>query len=136
MKIIVIFYSYTGHTRKIAQDMASKENADIYEIKERKLRNKFNAYVFGSFQAMKQKKADIAPINIDLQLYDKIIIMMPIWAGFPAPSINNVIEILPAGKEVEVISISASGSSRCSEKIKNDIQSKVGKTINYIDIKA
>ena len=137
MKTTVIFYSYTGHTKKLAQDMADKENADIYEIKEKKSRSKFNAYVFGSFQAMKQKKSDIENIDIDLQLYDKIIIMMPIWAGHPAPAINNVFEILPAGKDVEVIAVSASGnSSGSSAKVKDDIQSRVGKTITYTDIKA
>ena len=40
MKTIVVFYSYTGHTRKLAQDKATKEGADIYEIKEKKLRSK------------------------------------------------------------------------------------------------
>ena len=115
--------------------MAEKETADIYEIKEKKSRNIFSAYVFGCFQAMKQKKSDIEPIDIDLQLYDRIIVMAPIWASFPAPAINNVIEILPTGKEIEFIAVSASGSSK-SEKVKDDIQNKVGKAIDYKDIKA
>ena len=135
MKTIIIFYSHTGHTRKIAQELADKETADIYEVKEKKSRNIFNAYVFGSFQAMKQKKSDIEPIDIDLQLYDRIIVMAPIWASFPAPAINNVIGILPAGKDIEFIAVSASGSSK-SEKVKDDIQNKVGRAIDYKDIKA
>jgi len=117
--------------------MANKENAEIYEVKEKKLRNKFNAYVFGSFQAMKQKKTDIEHIDVDLQLYDRIIIITPIWAGFPAPAINNLFEILPKGKDIEFIAVSGSGnSSGSSEKTKDKIQHIVGKTIKYTDIKA
>ena len=108
MKTLIIYYSYTGKTRAIAEELAKKESADIVEVKEKKTRSKFNAYVFGCFAAMRQKKADLEPFNIDFSVYKKIIIAMPIWAGSPAPPFNNIIELLPNDKTIELIMTSGS----------------------------
>lgn len=137
MKTLVIFYSYTGKTRELASKKAAETGADIIEVKERKKRSKFNAYVVGCFQAMKQKKAIIEPIDTDLNAYEKIIILMPIWAGHPAPAFNNIIEILPAGRQVELIMTSGSGNSGSSaEKIKAMIKVRGCEVVKYIDVKS
>lgn len=137
MKTLVIFYSYTGKTRELASKKAVELGADIIEVKETKKRGKINAYVVGCFQAMKQKKATIEPIDTDLNTYEKIIIMMPIWAGHPAPAFNNIASILPAGKQVELIMTSGSGNSGGSaEKTKALIKASGCKVTEYIDVKS
>ncbi len=136
MKQLVIFYSYSNKTREIATELAKRENADIIEVKEVKKRSTINAYVLGSFAAMKQKKANIEAFNTDLSSYDKITIAMPLWAGFPAPAMNNIIDLLPSGKDVEVIITSGSGdSSKSADKTKELINQKRCKVISYKDIK-
>lgn len=137
MKTLVIYYSYTGKTRKAAEDLAKKESADLIEVKEQKPRSKFNAYVFGSFAAMGQKQAEIMPLHCDFSLFEKIIIVMPIWAGYPAPAMNNIIGLLPSGKEIELVFTSGSGkSSGSAEKTKALITAKGCAVTNYTDIKA
>ena len=135
MKILVIFYSYTNHTRELAQDKAKAENADVCEVKEIKPSGKLKTYTLGSFAAMKQKKAAIEPITADLNQYDKLIIMAPIWAGMQAPAMNNILEMLPSGKEVEVILVSASGTSRAIENIRSTVESKGCKLVKCEDVK-
>lgn len=136
MKTLVIYYSYTGKTKRIAEDTAKKVNADIIELKEKKSRSKFNAYLFGSFAARGQKQAELQHFDPDFSAYDKIIISMPIWAGYPAPPINNIINLLPEGKQIELIMTSGSGSSKgSSDKTKALIEARGCNVVNYKDIK-
>jgi len=95
MKTVVIYYSYTGNTRKLAAKMAKKQGAVLIEVKEKKMHSKFSAYVFGSFVAMRQKKSAIEPIQCNFSNYEKITIAMPVRAGYPALPMNNIIELLP-----------------------------------------
>lgn len=116
MRTAVIYYSFTGKTAAIAEETARLENADRIELEDRKKLNLFMAYVIGSFKAMKQKKTKLKPFSIDFGQYDRIIIAMPVWASMPAPAINNLIEILPNGKSVELILSSAGGDSKDASK--------------------
>jgi hypothetical protein len=141
MSTIVIYYSYTGNTKKYAEDLANEcdslcgENADILELQYAKPLSKPKAYALGSFAAMRRKCAELKPLGCDLAKYDKIIIAMPIWASHPAPPINNVIAALPSGKDVELIMISASGNSGNADKTKALIEAKGCTVTKYADVK-
>lgn len=137
MKTVVIYYSYTGNCKKIAENIAKKDNAQLVALKETKKRNKFNAYVIGSFSAMKQKETNLEPISVDLNNFDEIEIVMPLWAGHPAPAMNNIIALLPRDKEVSVTIVSGSGNSGNSkENIARQITMKDSMLVFYQDIKA
>ena len=137
MKTLVVYYSYTGKTKKIAQDLAKEKGAEIIELQEKAKRSKFNAYVFGSMAARGQKSVELQNDKIDFSAFDSIVIAMPIWAGYPAPAINNIIQALPGGKKIELIMISGSGSSKGSaEKTKALIEAKGCSVEKYQDIKS
>ena len=78
-------------------------DADLIEVKEKRNRSTFNAYVCGSLAARRQKKTEIKEVTFDLSEYAKVIVAVPIWAGFPSTPFNNILELLPAGKEIELI---------------------------------
>ena len=137
MKTLVVYYSYTGKTKKIAEDIANEKNADSIELLEKTKRSVFNAYVRGSMAARGQKPVELQNENIDFSVYDNIIIAMPIWAGYPAPAINNIICALPAGKKVELVMVSGSGSSQGSApKTKVLVEAKGCTVEKYQDIKS
>jgi flavodoxin len=135
MKTLIIYYSYSGKTKSFAEEKAHDLDAKACQVMEKKARSKFNAYVFGSHAAMRQKQSDIIPLDVDLMDYDKIIIAGPIWAGLPAPAVNSIISLLPAGKEVEVYSTSGSGKSKGQEKVKNLILERGCSFSGYHDVK-
>lgn len=137
MKTLVIFYSHTGKTKKVAAERAKKENADLFEVKLKKPYSKLGAYLKGALAAMKQKSVEVSEIKCNFNDYDKIIIAMPIWASFPAPPINNIVKLLPAGKDVELIMISSSGNSAKSSAQTKELVTKQGcKVVGYTDIKS
>lgn len=136
MKTAVIYYSYTGKTRALAEKKAHKANADIIEIKDKKRRSTVEAYVLGSLAARRQKKTDIAEAAADFSSYEKIIVAVPLWAGFPAPAFNNILELLPNGAEIELILTSGSGNSGGSKEKSIALAAAKGiKIVKYQDVK-
>ena len=136
MKTLVIYYSYSGKTKEVAENLAEKESADLIEVKETTIRSKIKAYSLGCIAAVKRKQVDLQPFDSDFSVYDKIIIAMPIWAGHPAPAINRVISMLPEGKMVGLVMTSGSGNSKKSEAGTKDlIQARGCNVVSYRDVK-
>lgn len=136
MKTLIIFYSYTNHTKKLAKELAGKESADIMEIKDKKRPGKLKAYSFGCFAAMRGKPWPIQNLDKDLKLYDRLILLSPVWAGNPPPFVYALLENLPGGKTISVKMVSASGKSNCRERLNEYIKSKGSTFESFEDIKA
>jgi flavodoxin len=136
MKTLVLFYSFSGNTRKLATQKATEAGADIEEVIEIKKMSVLKAYIIGAYRAMKRKKTEIQPIKSQLNSYEKIIIMAPVWAANPAPVFNSIIDQLPAGKKIELVMVSAgSGTKKSAEGTKNLITAHGCEVTDYIDIK-
>ncbi len=116
MKTAIIYYSFKGSTRKLAQQKAKELSADIFEVKERIKRNTFTALLFGCPLSLNRKTVKIEPLNIDFSLYDKFIVFSPVWAGYPACAFNSILELLPKGKVVDVVLCSAGGQTPDSKE--------------------
>ena len=136
MKTIVLYYSFSGKTKMLAVQKASELGADIEEVSEKKKPSFLKALAAGTFRARKRKKAEIQPVKADLSGYDQIIIMAPVWAGYPAPAFNNIIELLPPGKKVELFLTSASSGTKGSvEGSKALVTGRGCEVTGYTDIK-
>jgi flavodoxin len=136
MKTLVVYYSLSGRTKKAAIEKAEKEGADLLEVRKKKPYSVFSAYIFGARAAMTQKTVEIEEPNCDFAEYDKIILAAPIWGGSPAPPINSIIQMLPAGKDVEFLLTSGGGdSSKSAAKTKELVTKKGCNVVGYTDIK-
>lgn len=136
MKTAVLYYSYTGKTRALAEKRAGEEGAELIEVRERKPRSTLGAYVMGSLAARRRKKAEILPVSRDLSAFDRFLILIPLWAGFPAPPFNNMLDLLPKGSEVELVITSGSENSGGSkEKTIALAAAKDIKIVKYQDVK-
>jgi len=135
MKTLVLYYSYSGNTKKIAEELAQKECADIEEIKDKKRPGKLKVYTAGIIAVMRNKSWSIQPLSVDLAAYDRIILLAPVWADSPPPPVGSALELLPEGKTVAVKMISASGKSGCVSKLEEKIKSKGSVMESFEDIK-
>jgi len=89
MKTLVVYYSRTGTTRKLAETLAGALGADIEEIRERKDRRGplgFLAALFGSFR---RAASPIEPIDRDLRQYELVVVGTPVWAGSMAGPVRT-----------------------------------------------
>lgn len=91
MKKLVVFYSYTGHTKMIAESIQRKLNCDILEIKPVKPYSTDYQTVVDEEQNNSSvgKTPDIQKIDKNLNDYDEIIIGTPVWWYTIAPVIRT-----------------------------------------------
>ena len=136
MSQLIIYYSYSGKTKKIAEDLAKRESADIFEIKDLRPVGKLKAYTAGIFAAAKGKAWQIKPPDIDIASKDKIIMLAPVWANNPPPAFFAILEYLPSGKPVSIKMVSASGRSNCKSRLETIIENKGCTLESFEDIKA
>lgn len=81
MKSLVAYYSRTNITKKLAEDIASKTNADIEEIIPKANYQGKLGYARGGKHAMSEKIVDIEKTKFDPADYDVVYIGGPVWAG-------------------------------------------------------
>jgi len=137
MDTLVIYFSYTGKTKLLAERKAQELYADILPLTLKKRKGALWAYTAGCFAAMKRKTAELNDFVCDFSKYKKFIIAMPIWAGMPAPAMNNIVPLITAGSEVELIFTSGSGDSKKSGKRYTNLFAVNGVTVTGVtDIKA
>ncbi|MDR0974701.1 MAG: hypothetical protein LBL80_03300 [Ruminococcus sp.] len=131
----VVYYSFTGNSRKKAEEFAKASGSDLIEITMKKPYGKLSSFLKGCPKAIARKSV---PINIggDIKKYDSFTVFMPVWAGHPAPPFNSLLEALPKGSSVELYLCSGGGETTTSEKTKAFCESFDIKLNGYKDIKA
>jgi flavodoxin len=81
MKILVVYYSRSGRSRKVAQVIAQTLNADLQEITPLKGYKGLFGFIRAGFQATRGKTPAIKPMEKDWSAYDLIVFGTPIWAS-------------------------------------------------------
>lgn len=129
MKTAILYYTFGGSTKKEAERLSQELNAPSHRVFERHKRGLIRAFIPGCLQAMKRKAVKIKPISVDLGEYDRIVIGAPVWAAFPAPAFNSMVNILPAGKEVELFFCEAGNDPLADEAGTTELIKKRGCTV-------
>lgn len=80
MKVLVVFYSRTGTTRKVAESISRILGCDVEEIFDTKNRSGIWGYLMAGRDAMLGRLTVIREIKKDPALYDIVIIGTPVWA--------------------------------------------------------
>lgn len=91
MKTLVVYYSRTGITRKVAAEIAQRLGADLEEIIDLKARRGAWEYLKAGRDAMKRVPAEIGEIKYDPSAYELVAIGTPVWAGNMACAIRTYI---------------------------------------------
>ena len=91
MKSIVIYYSYGGNTRHVAEKVAAAIGADLAEIET--VKPYTGSYDHVVEQGQKEVNSGFQPkirqINTDLSKYDTVILGTPVWWYTFAPAMNS-----------------------------------------------
>jgi flavodoxin len=116
MREVIVYFTFGGSTKKEAERLAKEREAPAFRVMEARSRSLLASFIPGGSQAIQRKSVEIRPLDADLRQYDRIIIGCPVWGGYPAPAFNSILELLPAGREVEVFLCSGGGDTQKSRE--------------------
>jgi flavodoxin len=88
---LVVFYSRTGNTKKVAESIASEFQCDLEEIVDLKKRGGLLGYMKSGRDAMRRKETEIQEVRKNPGDYDLVIVGTPIWGGQMAPAVRTYI---------------------------------------------
>ena len=136
MNKLIVYFSYTGNTRMIANKIKEKLDCDILEIETVKPYSKDYDTVVNDEQNSEASKhlPDIKDIDVDIQKYDEIIIGTPVWWYRPAPAIRTFLTKYDlTGKTIIPFATNAGWLGRTFNEIKKICEnSKVEKEMNIV----
>jgi flavodoxin len=90
-KILVAYYSLTGHTKQVAEELATLLNADVDRILDRKARGGILNFLPAGRDALKAVETEIT-VDRDPGEYDLVVAGTPIWAGTMAPAVRTYLK--------------------------------------------
>ena len=81
MKKLVVYHSYTGNTKRIAEMIQRQLNCDILELQPKVPFSTDYQEVVDEYQnnSISNKEVEINDIDLNLEIYDEIIIGTPVW---------------------------------------------------------
>lgn len=90
-KVLVLYYSQTGNTKMVAEEIANRLGADIEAIEcVNPYDGDFQSTIERCMQEREQQlKPVIQPIQADLSKYDVIFLGYPVWFGTYAPPVDT-----------------------------------------------
>ncbi len=89
MKALVVYYSRTGTTKKVAEVISKALDSDIEEVIDMKDRRGAKGYVIAGKDAATKQLTEIKNSKKDISLYGIVIIGTPVWAFTMAPAIRT-----------------------------------------------
>lgn len=120
MSKLIVYFSYTGNTRMIAEKIRERLNCDILEIKTVIPYSKDYDTVVNDEQNGEASNhlPEIQDINIDLSKYDEIILGTPVWWYRPVPAIRTfLIKNDLSGKTIKPYATNAGWLGRTFKEI-------------------
>ncbi len=124
-KILVVYYSFEGNTRFIAEAIAKELGADIQELKPVKdLKSKgFSKYVWGGRQVMARKEPELMPLEKNPDDFDVIFVGTPVWVYTYAPALRSFFTRYPLkGKRVGLFMCHGGGPKEAMAKLAAEVK--------------
>ena len=81
MKALIVYFSRTGRTRKVAEAIASLTGSDLEEIREKRGRGGPLGWLRSGMESTRGLLPNIEPLGKDPASYDLVVIGTPIWAS-------------------------------------------------------
>jgi flavodoxin len=123
MAIRIAYFSWKGHTEKVATALAQRVHAELVRIEPLK---EFNI-ALGGMKAFLAKRAPIKPCKTDLAGIDMLIIATPVWSGKVPPYVNEYLSAVTGGegKPFHVLAeMGGRGSESAIAAVKKQLEKK------------
>ena len=92
MKSIVLYFTRSGNSKRIAQKIAEKAGCGLSQITDEKNWKGLFGFLRGGFYASTFRKTNpVLSPDVNFSAYDRIAIVGPVWAGSAAPAVFSLL---------------------------------------------
>jgi len=91
-KVLVVFFSRSGTTRRLAEHIARATHADVEEIREPRSRRGILGWLRSGYEGTYRRSAKILPLRRNPQDYDLVYVGSPTWNGSLASPVRGFLE--------------------------------------------
>ncbi|MDD5431596.1 MAG: NAD(P)H-dependent oxidoreductase [Candidatus Omnitrophica bacterium] len=139
MKSAIVYYSYSGNTRKVAEALAMYllQFGSVEQI-ELKAPDESKSFLGQCKRAFSHTKAKLEETNYDLSGYDLICFGSPVWAFGPAPAINTYLAKCTGVENKQVVIFttygSGAGKQRCMDYMRESLAAKGVKELQQFSV--
>ena len=91
-RVLVVYYSRTGNTERVARDLAARLDADLEKINDEAKRSGFLGYISAVYDSIRNVAAVIAEPQKDSADYSITVVGTPVWAGRMTPAVRGYLE--------------------------------------------
>lgn len=88
---LIVCYSHTGVTERVAKALAHRLGADLELVKDMRPRQGFSGYLRSVWEALRRCPAAILPPRHDPAHYPFIVLGTPVWAGHMSAPMRSYI---------------------------------------------
>jgi flavodoxin len=122
---LVVYFSRTGYTRKIAEEIAGRCGADVEAIEDVRSRAGFFGYLRSAREAYRKLPVEIRPMAKNPSDYDLVILGTPVWAGNVASPMRAY--LAARGGELKQVAVFCTQGGSGAEKVLNDMAQLCGR---------
>ena len=109
-KVLVVYYSLTGHTKDIAEQISAKTGADIFEIKTVETYSSPSVYMKSKKELTSKNYPELQGNLPNVADYDTIFVGGPVWWYTMAPALYSYLKVTDFGG-AQVVPFSTQGSN-------------------------
>lgn len=129
MKVLVVYYSKSGTTKKLAQKLSAEINADTEEIIDKKNRSGLINWLLAGKDGMQRAPTDIDPIKNNPANYDVVLIGGPLWGFRGIAPASRTYLLQNKDKIKQVAFFMTRGGKPSSDSALNDLKEVYGKPV-------
>jgi flavodoxin len=113
---LVVYYSLSGNTERVARDLAARMGADIATIRERKVRRGVRGYLRAAIDSALERQSAIVDLDQRPEDYSLTVVGTPIWMGRMTPAVRACLKAVRYNVH-EIAFFTTSGSTDSREVV-------------------
>jgi len=124
MKTLVVYYSRTGVTKKVAEQIAGALGADVEELSDTKKRGGPLGFASAAKDAMLKKCVPIGSVRNNAADYDLVVVGTPVWANTMCSAVRTY--LTEHGREIRRAAFFCTTHSSGIEEANQQMQALAG----------
>lgn len=125
-RVLVVFYSRSGNTRRVGLDIAARLDADVEELLDDAHRRRgLIGFLRAGYDAFRGRAAAIRPTRRDPAAYDLVVVGTPVWSDSVTPAVRAYLEARRAALPAVAFFLTHGGSGR--RRVLDQMETLAGK---------